>query len=150
MNLISQIIKHYYSIKLHLCDSIKLHLITSKIKLQLVKQKSLNLIFTFNKSLHLIQGFFVWIAFSESVVIWGNLSRWKSVHSKINPFNSSKVLLHNPGLPGSSSNPSNVDRFHPKITWRNQISSWQGGTVFHLYLFRFVYMFFQLSFVSMC
>ena len=39
---------------------------------------------------------------------------------------------HDLGLPGWNFNPFNQDRFHPTILWGNQISSLQGGSVFHL------------------
>ena len=40
--------------------------------------------------------------------------------------------LHDTSLPGWNFNSSSRDRFHPTITWKNQISSRQSRTVFHL------------------
>ena len=40
--------------------------------------------------------------------------------------------LHDPVLPGWNFNLSSRDRFHPTITKRNEFSSRQGGTGFHL------------------
>ena len=91
--------------------------------------------------LYLFRIFFVRISFSESVVIQGNLFRRNSFRSKINPFNSSKVLITRSRF-GWNFNLSSWDQFHPKITWGNQITFQQCGTVFHRYLFRFAYMFF--------
>ena len=40
--------------------------------------------------------------------------------------------LHDPSLLGWHFSSSSPDRFHPTITWGNQISSRQGVAVFHL------------------
>ena len=76
--------------------------------------------------LYLFQIFFVRISFSESVVIQRNLSRRNSFRSKINPFNSSKVLITRSWF-GWNFNLSSWDQFHPKITWEIKLHSNSAG-----------------------
>ena len=57
--------------------------------------------------------FFVWIAFRKSVVIQRNLSRRNSFRSRINPFNSSKVLITRSRLAGMKFQPVQLGPISP-------------------------------------